>query len=878
MKVIAAVTFRPALIARVVPRHVNVHVSWLGVKGNLTQPPLPEPHQQWRRQGFGLFMLTCMIKSMYARNMLTKTVDVYLQCYERQSYNCYAKFGFQQINEYLRNGLALLDGFPQLPKEMQDMLLQEPSTLHQAGECLFHFFNHDFHKKPYRLLLLRSDCLRYFKETEADMTDLALTSRHDRKVAEMSTSVWCHYPSPRIKDKRYEFDSKTTRAWFKDLPLITDLLPPPYDFTLPSSTIGMYGDVLIASRVLHSTPRSPGKPPGQRWLTNGEIGLMLTTLMWDGRYHDDCTVLLSNHTQLIESAYECFRHYTQALQLYEDGEAAKKEDPRVDMEEVKALIIARHLKPVHELAANAQHIRNWLVNQVIAPNPKPLTILSRRLIVFPRNENDAHWSCIFVFNPSYIVREKDEDALQPCFFKYCSEQIHGTREVESQAIPCFLNLCYSVNDHEKNHSINTGVPLKMLFPFGSIKFGSMVGTKAFPALKFPIASQYLPQQIDGFNCGVGVAAAVGIVLRDVIHKGLEHYDEVFAANRMPVAAPVGENAEVYCAIPEVFFTSLATKIEGDYLALIREQRFYLFDNMAASQHVHEPTLRFGDFHTVLQEYTDAVEQCKGWPASVVLATKRYLGKRSPRKVDTASEDTAMPQSDKPKRLDLASEKTKSPQQDGVSAIEDTSIPQSDQSRPSDVASETTQQDGESGHAKTANDDEGQLVDTEDEQSGAEHENDDEANLSTNLSKTVTVKAVTFLQETDTEFKLNDAGKHNYLNDDVRISRMEDNGMLVPIPDDHVTRSADNGELREIEDVKMFTESVNLASRPMAFKEAKLKRSAKRQVDEVELAAELLFKKSRQEVKRISKRLRTRVWQRRSVEVKSVCIQERFVTK
>ena len=346
----------------------------------------------------------------------------------------------------------------------------------------------------------------------------------------------------------------------------------------------------------------------------------------------------------------------------------------------------------------------------------------------------------------------------------------------------------------------------MLFPFGHINFGCMVGMNAFPALKFPSGSDYLPKQVDDFRCGVGVAAATGIVLRDVLHKGLDHFDEVFAANRMPLADPVGKRKEVYCDMPEVFFTSLATRVEGDYLALIREQWFYMFDNMAVSQHVHEPTFRFGDSHTVLQEYTDAVEKCKGWPASDVSETKKFLGKKSPRKVDPPKEKMATLSSDnKPKRLDLASEQA--------------SIPEPDQSRLSDVA--TTNNDGED-----------LLVDTTDE---------DEAELSTTVNKAVRVKAVTFLQETDTEFKLDDAGQPNYLSGSVQISRMED-GVFRPISDDHVIRNADDGKLCEIEGVKLYTQSVNLASRTMAYKEGKAKRPAKRKRDDVEVTAEFLLKK------------------------------------
>ena len=842
LKVISAVTFRPVLVTTGVPKHVNVHVSWLGVKGNVSQPPPPEGHQGWRRQGFGLFMLQCLIKAMYAGNPLTETVDIYLPCCERQTNHCYRKLGFQQLNEFSISGKLISDGFEQLPMEMQDMLLRKPSTGRTAGQCLFHFYFSDFHKKPYRLLLLRSGCLRYFQETETGGSDSAVTSSIDKVSPAISNEYWCQYPSNLVNGKRYEYDSSTIRGWFKELPLITDLLPPPHDFTLPSSTIGMSGKLSIARRVLMSTPTCRGGPPGDQWFMNYEIDLMLTTLLWDGRYQDACTVCSSTDTQVIESAYDALRHYREAYQMYADAECAKKKDPTFDMEEVKALIIQRYKFHVHQLYENAQSQRNWLINGIIARNP---TLLSRRLIAFPRNESNAHWSCIFVFNASHIERANETDALQPCFFKYCSLHITGERKVHSQAIPWFLNLCYSVKQHEKTHSINSGVPLVLECPYGPIDFGSMVGTNAFPALKFPVGSQYLPRQKDGFNCGMGVVTAVGIMIRDVIHKGSDRFDDVFSVNRMPLDPPLDPNGEVYCAMPEVFFTSLATKIEGDYLALIREQWFTLFDNMAASQHVHEPIKCFGDYYTVSQEYTNAVEQCKGWPQPDLLATKRYLGKRSPRKVPPPKAAlpkvalpkvaTDMPQSDNTKRLDLAMEQAKRPEEDNFAANDETSIPQSDSPRPSDNISKIAQPNEGAGHGKTRNDGIDVLVDTDDE-------DEDEVKSSKKVRKAARMKAVSFLQETDTEFKLNDAGKQEYLNGVITISRMDNNGVLVPVSDDRVIRSAGNGQVCEIEDVEMFTESVNFASRPMAYLPGKVKRPAKRKLDDVEVTAEFLLNK------------------------------------
>jgi hypothetical protein len=112
----------------------------------------------------------------------------------------------------------------------------------------------------------------------------------------------------------------------------------------------------------------------------------------------------------------------------------------------------------------------------------------------------------------------------------------------------------------------------------------------------------------------------------------------------------------------------------------------------------------------------------------------------------------MPQSDKPKRLDLAKERTEPEEEADVSAINETSIPHRDSPKPPDDVSKTPQPCVGSSHARRGNDGNDRLVDTDDEA-------EDGVNSSTNGKQAVRVKAVTFLQETDAEFKLDDAGKH-----------------------------------------------------------------------------------------------------------------------
>jgi hypothetical protein len=137
-KIVAAITFRHSSPPDN-ETNVDVHVSWLSVVANAMKPiPYNNRNKGWRHQGFGLFMLKCMIKSVYARLPSIQALDVYLQCYEPQSYNCYAKLGFVQINTAFVDGFdqrkskdCLLILFCQRRRKQDHHLFQRCTTIHQ---------------------------------------------------------------------------------------------------------------------------------------------------------------------------------------------------------------------------------------------------------------------------------------------------------------------------------------------------------------------------------------------------------------------------------------------------------------------------------------------------------------------------------------------------------------------------------------------------------------------------------------------------------------------------------------------------------------------------------------------------------------------------
>jgi hypothetical protein len=355
--------------------------------------------------------------------------------------------------------------------------------------------------KPYMLMVLRSGCLRHVIEDDDQQSE--------------SDPPWCRYPPPMVGElnrRRLEHDLPTLKKWFIALPLIKALLPAPYIEVAPYSNYRYGGEMKIGARLQHTQLK------GEVWMATGEIDLMVNILLWDGRYNDIALIFSCGEMQSIENTFFIYRCYTKAQQMFNDAE----KDSNADMEEVHKDIVKLYQFPVHELARRYVLLRDNILRKLVAPNAG---ILSRRVLVFPTNEKREHWSATFVFNPSFI---DDDKALRACFFRYCSINPDGRRRVKTtHGISWFLNLCYSVNKHEAKQALCPNSTLRMMFPFGNTFDGYLSGTKDFPALFLPENSVFLPKQRDGYNCGIGVAMAIGIILRDIIHKDIHDPNTAF---------------------------------------------------------------------------------------------------------------------------------------------------------------------------------------------------------------------------------------------------------------------------------------------------------------------------------------------------------------
>jgi hypothetical protein len=87
-----------------------------------------------------------------------------------------------------------------------------------------------------------------------------------------------------------------------------------------------------------------------------------------------------------------------------------------------------------------------VIQKIIEPNPK---MFEKALLVFPKCKG-SHWSGVFVFNANSIAEHgtnESKNAMQPCFFRYCSLKPNGERNVASLEVIWFLNFLNSYNQH-----------------------------------------------------------------------------------------------------------------------------------------------------------------------------------------------------------------------------------------------------------------------------------------------------------------------------------------------------------------------------------------------------------------------------------------------
>jgi hypothetical protein len=156
---------------------------------------------------------------------------------------------------------------------------------------------------------------------------------------------------------------------------------------------------------------------------------------------------------------------------------------------------------------------NHVVKNVLFFHPG---LLQERIIVFPTYLRNDHWGATFVFNAGDITAAIDDTSSgssRTCFFCYCSLHPCGTTRMPSKiGIIWFLNLAFSYQEKQSAIASHVSITNQMKWhsPFGQT-FWDMKGTKTFPALRV-LDNGVLPMPDDAHGCGIGLKAAVGIIL------------------------------------------------------------------------------------------------------------------------------------------------------------------------------------------------------------------------------------------------------------------------------------------------------------------------------------------------------------------------------
>ena len=197
----------------------------------------------------------------------------------------------------------------------------------------------------------------------------------------------------------------------------------------------------------------------------------------------------------------------------------------------------------------------------------------------------------------------------------------------------------TMEQEQHNTSLDLGfnsdsIPaMEWLYPFGHQIRGYHKGTKVFPHVQFN-KTDSLPCQQDGYNCGMGVVAAVGIILCDIVGRTLEsesHFYNIFEQSKLSLTLE-GKGSwheewvvKLQPRLLKPLPSPSAWLVWGDYLSVLQSQWFVLFDHLAELQNVtisqhadDKPPLWYRNVRRQLE-----------WPDNLFDMTRRPVKKNAP---------------------------------------------------------------------------------------------------------------------------------------------------------------------------------------------------------------------------------------------------------
>lgn len=644
--VLAAACYRPGSRQQI----GMAFLTWMAVAKRTAR--LPQGVESWRRLGIGRFLIVLIIKrlTMALLHHNGKTVNdkvlsdvvIFLQSTTPHAFQFYGSCGFRQINRKNENNRELL------PESLRERVEGE-----RGNGWWVNVLGAD-QQVPRLLCLPAGEFMR--KPDVINLVDSP--SQGSNTLNQASRACWCRYPPSNLAETCHlrptDLDLQKV---FLGMDLLLQLLPSPTSALLPPSSLHLNGEMLMSSRKDH------GIMKGKGWMSTGELEMMTALLMRDGRYDEGAAIIPFSMVNTIETAFLAYKKACLLENFRKDFFRQNQEEmhvkfqqefgapPRVVMSVTNKLqttetkekavefvtkwkeaaksqfseLVKEKLKATEDNILNSwKKHQTFILKNVLSVYP---SIMQKKVIVFPKNLNNAHWMVTFVFNPSSIHRDfAFRQGLRPCFYRYCSQNPSGTRKVKiQQGLLWFLNLAYSHTFHRIVHP--SGVhSMNWETPYGYILDGNLVGSSEFPSLRLQEEDK-MPKQSDedDYNCGIGVVATIAIVLRDCIGRDPED-DLKFIRNFSTRTLEVSfceTSKEHICSFPPGSFKPLPldrSLFGKTYLHLLREQWFIVFDRLAKLQHV---TLgkRSGTDFKVDEEYeacSKILEQSK-WPALATIS-------------------------------------------------------------------------------------------------------------------------------------------------------------------------------------------------------------------------------------------------------------------
>ncbi len=312
-----------------------------------------------------------------------------------------SQIGFRQINKGERyDGYGLLPEHVRLGLEAQSesAFLRFPTSESLVAES---------QARTPILMHLRPGGLKHVSSAKAISNKTTGDESESKIMAPRTTPYWCQYPPPQLKGgEQLVYDQKDADGLLASL-LLCQLLPLPFEQLLPAGALTLKGEKTLKRREEHT------KSGGTKWISTGELDLMLSILLCDGSYEDAAFILPTKFGHALQLGFDALKTLKAMLQLKADDASALDE---TDMEN---LIQKTLLVDSDTIKKNQQMNQNYVLEHIIDRNPG---LLSKKVLVFPHNEGEEHWSVTFVFNASSIrenlevEKESKEASLQLCFF------------------------------------------------------------------------------------------------------------------------------------------------------------------------------------------------------------------------------------------------------------------------------------------------------------------------------------------------------------------------------------------------------------------------------------------------------------------------------